>query len=111
MQKTTDTLEDLENRLDGWITSIENKITDVNSQPDLASKSSSEILSKLNNTQAAIAKQVANFESSVKDMNLGMKDEANNQMEKIQSVFSEVISELLFLLLFNLIKKFYIYFS
>ena len=88
MQKTADTLEDLENRLDGWLTSIENKITEVNGHSE--SKSSSEILAKLNETQALIASQVANFESSVREMSHRMKDDANLHRDKIQHVFSEV---------------------
>lgn len=90
MQKTADTLEDLENRLDGWLTSIENKLTEVNGHSE--SKSSSEILAKLNETQAMIAKQVANFDSSVKDMSHRMRDDANLHKDKIQTVFSEVIN-------------------
>lgn len=91
MQKTADTLEDLERRLNNWMSLIESKISQVNNDSsESGSDRNSQILSKLDESQTTMAKHFDKLETNMKDMNHKIKNEANQLKEKIQTVASEV---------------------
>ncbi|XP_015604031.1 uncharacterized protein LOC107271934 [Cephus cinctus] len=95
MQKTTDALEDLESRLEGWLTNIENKVAEVNNRPEVTpstapEKVSLDVMRKLNDTEARLAGQIATLEIGIETMGTRTKDEAALQADKIQTVFTQV---------------------
>lgn len=84
MQKTADTLEDLERRLNNWMSLIESKISQVNNDSsESGSDRNSQILSKLDESQTTMAKHFDKLETNMKDMNHKIKNEANQLKEKI----------------------------
>ncbi|XP_043504967.1 centromere-associated protein E [Polistes fuscatus] len=89
MQKTADALEDLEVRLEGWLTDLETKITKAqeDSNPSLNNKEiNPEILSKLNNTESLIMGHITDLEYTIKSTSLELQDTMTNQSEKVQSM-------------------------
>ncbi|XP_051174460.1 coiled-coil domain-containing protein 146 [Leptopilina boulardi] len=91
MQKTADTLEDLEKRLNNWMISIENKISDINDHSlESTSDTNSQIISKLNESQTMMSKEFDKFGANMNDMHHKMKNEANQLKETIQNIASEV---------------------
>lgn len=90
MQKTADTLEDLEKRLNSWMASIENKITEVNDSSESRSDAKTQIMAKLNESQTIMAKQFDKIDTNMKDMHHKIKNEANQLKEKLQNVATEM---------------------
>ncbi|KAL0109243.1 hypothetical protein PUN28_014375 [Cardiocondyla obscurior] len=92
MQKTVDNLESLENRLEGWLTNIENKVTDINNRAEVAPTVDNlpNILNKLNSVESNLMEEVAKFKENLHS-NVGkMNRESSTLMEKTHTIFSEV---------------------
>ncbi|XP_029052429.1 centromere-associated protein E isoform X2 [Osmia bicornis bicornis] len=93
MQKTVDTLEDLENRLEGWFTDIENKINGANSPADtvlLPPENMSQIVSKLNDTEALLMEKMSKTESLLKSEGIKLKEVTNIQTGTIKALLTEI---------------------
>ncbi|XP_034183451.1 uncharacterized protein LOC117605823 isoform X2 [Osmia lignaria lignaria] len=93
MQKTVDTLEDLENRLEGWFTDIENKINGANSPADtvlLPPENMSQIVSKLNDTEALLMEKMSKTESLLKSEGIKLKEVTNIQSGTIKALLTEI---------------------
>lgn len=93
MQKTVDTLEDLESRLEGWITDIENKISEGNSKSDTMLppvENVSIVFSKLNDTESLLMKKMSHVESALKSEAVKLKETATVQAGTTQILLTEV---------------------
>ncbi|XP_076228588.1 uncharacterized protein LOC116426366 isoform X1 [Nomia melanderi] len=93
MQKTVDTLEDLESRLEGWLTDIENKVSEVNARPDVTPSpidNVSVIVSKLNNTESLLMEGISKTESMLKSETMKLKEISNDQTGTIQALLTEI---------------------
>lgn len=95
MQKAADSLEDLENRLEGWLTDIENKMTEVNSRAESTPTQSggfTDILGKLNSTENNLMEEIARLKSDLHNNAARTKEkESNTLMNKTHVIHSEVI--------------------
>lgn len=93
MQKTVDSLEDLENRLEGWLTDIENKVSEINSRSDTTLPSFdnlSRIISKLNDTELILINRISKTESLLKSEAIKLKETMNVQSGTTQALLTEV---------------------
>ncbi|XP_043277573.1 kinesin-related protein 9 [Venturia canescens] len=97
IQKTTDTLENLENRLDGWLSGIKAQLSEVHSRPvpmmqppSQNDKTSDMIIAKLNKTETSISGQVARLEFDLDSISVKLKDDSASQRDKIQVVSDEI---------------------
>ncbi|XP_023288663.1 centromere-associated protein E [Orussus abietinus] len=96
MQKTADALEDLEGRLEGWFTDIENKVSEVNTRspttpsPEPTSESPPDLVAKLNDTEARIGEHIARLESGLHVVSDRLKDAADVQDSKFADVAADV---------------------
>ncbi|KYN44934.1 hypothetical protein ALC56_00586 [Trachymyrmex septentrionalis] len=92
MQKTVDSLEDLENRLEGWLTNIESKVGEINSRAEVTSTpdSLSDVLNKLNGIESNLMGEVARFKEGLHNNIAKMNRESVTLMEKTHTIFSEV---------------------
>ncbi|XP_076381616.1 uncharacterized protein LOC117228729 isoform X2 [Megalopta genalis] len=93
MQKTVDTLEDLESRLEGWLTDIENKVSEVNTRPVITPPSIdnvSLVFSKLNNTESLLMERISKAESILKSEAMKLKDISNVQTGTTQALLTEI---------------------
>ncbi|KAI4501614.1 hypothetical protein M0802_003491 [Mischocyttarus mexicanus] len=87
MQKTADALEDLEVRLEGWLTDLETKMTKTLEDSNASlnnNKINPEILSKLNNTESLIMGHITNLEYTIKSTSMELHDTMANQSEKVE---------------------------
>lgn len=94
MQKTVDSLEDLENRLEGWLTNIESKIEEINNRAEATSAPDSnlpDVLNKLNGIESNLMGEVARFKEGLHNNVEKMNRESVTLMEKTHTIFSEVI--------------------
>lgn len=93
MQKTVDSLEDLESRLEGWLTNIESKVAEINNRAEVTSApdSLSEILNKLSSIESNLIGEVARFKEGLHNNVVKMNRESVTLMEKTHTIFSEVI--------------------
>lgn len=94
MQKTVDGLEDLENRLESWLTDIENKVTEANNRAEGASPTQGgfvDILGKLNKTENTLVEEIAALKEGLHDHITKKVRDLSGLMEKAQMVLSEVI--------------------
>ncbi|XP_015431380.1 PREDICTED: centromere-associated protein E [Dufourea novaeangliae] len=93
MQKTVDTLEDLESRLEGWLTHIEIKVSEVNARPDVTPPpvdNVSLVFSKLNNTESLLMERISKAESILKSEATKLKDISNVQTGTTQALLTEI---------------------
>ncbi|XP_078039836.1 uncharacterized protein LOC144471556 [Augochlora pura] len=93
MQKTVDTLEDLESRLEGWLTDIENKVSEVNTRPIVTPPSIdnvSLVVSKLNNTESLLMERISKAESILKSEAMKLKDISDVQTGTTQALLTEI---------------------
>lgn len=93
MQKTVDSLEDLENRLESWLTDIENKVSEINSRSDTTLPSfdnPSRIISKLNDTELVLIDRISKTESLLKSEAIKLKETTNVQSGTTQALLTEV---------------------
>lgn len=93
MQKTVDSLEDLENRLEGWLTDIENKVSEINSRSDTTLPSfdnPSHIISKLNDTELILIDRISKTESLLKSEAIKLKETTNVQSGTTQALLTEI---------------------
>lgn len=107
MQKTVDTLEDLESRLEGWLTDIENKVSEVNNRPDVPSphaENVSLIFSKLNDTELLLMDKISKAESALKTEAIKLKETATVQSGTIQALLAEVSNLYIHRMLRNMLK-------
>lgn len=94
MQKTVDSLEDLESRLEGWLTNIERKIVEINNRAEVTSApngSLPDVLSKLSGMESNLMEEVARFKEGLHNNVAKVNRESAMLMEKTHTVFSEVI--------------------
>lgn len=95
MQKTVDSLEDLESRLEGWLTDIENKVSEVNNRPDTTLPpldNHAHIISKLNNTELLLMERISKTESLLKSEAIKLKEATDVQSGTTQALLTEVNS-------------------
>jgi len=87
-----DSLEDLENRLEGWLTNIENKVAEINNRAEItcASDNLSDVLNKLNSIENKLMEEVAKFKENLHNNVAKMNRESATLMEKTHTIFSEV---------------------
>lgn len=93
MQKTVDTLEDLESRLEGWLTDIENKVSEVNTRSDIAIPpvdNISLVFSKLNDTESLLMERISKAESVLKSETVELKETTSVQSRTTQALLGEV---------------------
>lgn len=93
MQKTADGLEDLGNRLEGWLTDIENKVSGGNGRPDTMLPpfdNFNRIASRLNDTESKLMEKISRTESLVKSEANNLKDVTNAQTGTTQALLTEV---------------------
>ncbi|XP_043513208.1 paramyosin isoform X4 [Frieseomelitta varia] len=93
MQKTLDSLEDLESRLEGWLTDIENKVSEVNNRPDTTLpplNNHGHIISKLNDTELVLMERISKTESFLKSEAIKLKEVTNVQSGTIQALLTEI---------------------
>ncbi|XP_011338103.1 paramyosin isoform X3 [Ooceraea biroi] len=94
MQKTADSLEDLENRLEGWLTDIENKVAEVNSRPEATPAQDNgltDLLGKLNSTETNLMGEIARLKDDMHNNAARMKEkESGSLMDKTHVIHSEV---------------------
>lgn len=95
MQKTMDSLEDLESRLEGWFTDIENKVAEINSRSEhqtiTSNNNFTNILNKLNNIENNSIEEIARLKEDLHNNGEKMNRELITLMEKAHTIFSEVI--------------------
>lgn len=94
MQKTVDSLEDLESRLEGWLTNIESKVTEINSRAEATSAPDSnlpDVLNKLSGIESNLMDEVARFKEGLHNNVAKMNRESATLLEKTHTIFSEVI--------------------
>ena len=91
MQKTMDSLEDLESRLESWLTDIENKVAEINSRSEATSNNNfTDILSKLNTIENNSMEGIARLKEAVHSNVAKMDRESMTLMEKTHTIFLEV---------------------
>lgn len=93
MQKTVDTIEDFESRLEGWVTDIENKISEVNTRPDTtlpAVDTHSFVVSKLNDTELALMNRISVAESVLTSEATKLKEATLVQTGASQALMTKV---------------------
>lgn len=94
MQKTVNLIEDLETRLEARLTEIKSAIAETHRTVEGAttteSRSASDIISRLQNTESNLLGKVTQIESSLNTMAIRNTEEAARQAERLQSVFNEV---------------------
>ncbi|KOC63964.1 hypothetical protein WH47_01279 [Habropoda laboriosa] len=93
MQKTVDTLEDLENRLEGWFTDIENKVSEVNTRADVTLPpvdSISPVVSKLSDVESTLIERISKTESLLKSEAIKLKEVSNIQSGTTQALLTEI---------------------
>ncbi|XP_060819929.1 centromere-associated protein E isoform X2 [Bombus pascuorum] len=93
MQKTVDSLEDLESRLEGWLTDIENKVSEVNNRPDTTLPpldNHTHIISKLNNTELLLMERISKTESLLKSETIKLKEATDVQSGTTQALLTEI---------------------
>ncbi|XP_076661505.1 uncharacterized protein LOC143365317 isoform X2 [Halictus rubicundus] len=93
MQKTVDTLEDLESRLEGWLTDIETKVSEVNARPVATPPpvdNVSLVFSKLNNTESVLMERISKAELILKSEAMKLKDISNVQTGTTQALLTEI---------------------
>lgn len=94
MQKTMDSLEDLESRLEGWLTDIENKVAEINSRPEITPTSNdnfTDILNKLNKIENNSIEGIAKLKEDLHNNVAIMDRESTILMEKAHTIFLQVI--------------------
>lgn len=93
MQKTVDSLEDLENRLEGWLTNIETKVAEINDRAEATSANGTlpDVLNKLSGMEGNLMEEVARFKEGLHNNVAKMNRESAMLVEKTHSIFSEVI--------------------
>lgn len=92
MQKTADSLEDLESRLEAWLTEIENKVAEVSNRPEPAPNNNLvDILDKLNSTESNLIGEMARLKEGLHDNTVKRDKDSNVLIEKTRKIFSEVI--------------------
>ncbi|KAL6260000.1 hypothetical protein P5V15_009907 [Pogonomyrmex californicus] len=92
MQKTVDSLEDLETRLESWFTNIENKVTEINNYKVTPAPDSNlpDVLNKLNEIENNLIVEVAKFKENLDNNIVKVDRESVALMEKTHSIFSEI---------------------
>ncbi|XP_076753037.1 uncharacterized protein LOC143424686 isoform X2 [Xylocopa sonorina] len=92
MQKTADSLEDLENRLDGWFADVENKLSASNSQADILPRFDhlAHMISKLNDTELMLMEKISKTESLLKSETSKLKEITYVQSGTAQSLLGEI---------------------
>ncbi|XP_050594423.1 centromere-associated protein E isoform X1 [Bombus affinis] len=93
MQKTVDSLEDLESRLEGWLTDIENKVSEVNNRPDTTLPpldNHAHIISKLNNTELLLMERISKTELLLKSEAIKLKEATDVQSGTTQALLTEI---------------------
>lgn len=92
MQKTADSLEDLEGRLEGWLMDIENKIAEVNSRSAATNDSGfTNILDKLNSTENNLLDEITKLKEGLHDNTAKRERDSSMLMDRARNIFSEVI--------------------
>lgn len=94
MQKTMDSLEDLESRLEGWFTDIENKVAEINNRPETTSTLNdnfTDILNKLNKIENNSIEGIAKLKEDLHNKVSKMDGESILLMGKAHTIFLEVI--------------------
>lgn len=94
MQKTADSLEDLESRLEAWLTEIENKVAEVSNRPEATPTPDNnfiDIFGKLNSTESNLIEEMARLKTSLHDNTAKREKDSSALMEKTRKTFSEVI--------------------
>lgn len=95
MQKTADGLENLENRLEGWLTDIENKVAEVNGHVEstpMRDNSLFDVLGKINSTENNLIEEIARLKDDLHNNATKMKEtESSTLMDKTHVIHSEVI--------------------
>ncbi|TGZ53630.1 centromere-associated protein E isoform X1 [Temnothorax curvispinosus] len=93
MQKTVDSLEDLEGRLEGWLTNIENKVAEVGNRAEVTSAPDGnlpDVLNKLSGIESKLMEEVARFKEGLHNNVAKMNKESATLMEKTHTISSEV---------------------
>ncbi|XP_076247524.1 uncharacterized protein LOC143187298 [Calliopsis andreniformis] len=93
IQKTADSLEDLENRLEGWLTDIEGKISEGSARSDTrlpAIENISAILSKLNSTESLLTDRISKVESALTSETTKLKESASLHTGRSQALLAEI---------------------
>ncbi|XP_011875150.1 PREDICTED: centromere-associated protein E isoform X1 [Vollenhovia emeryi] len=93
MQKTVDSLEDLENRLEGWLTNIDSKIAELNNRAEVTSAPNGnlpDVLTKLSGMESNLMEEVARFREGLHNNAAKMNKESATLMEKTHTIFSEM---------------------
>lgn len=93
MQKTVDSLEDLENRLETWLTNIENKIGEINNRTEATSVPDSslpDILNKLSGIENNLMGEVTRYKEGLHNNVAKLNRESVMLTEKTHTIFSEV---------------------
>ncbi|XP_012223947.1 putative leucine-rich repeat-containing protein DDB_G0290503 isoform X2 [Linepithema humile] len=88
MQKTTDLLEDLESRLETWLRTIADKIS--NQQENAPGLNNNDILDKLNNTESNLIDEIARLKTHLHSNTAKVDKESSALTEKAHRIFSEV---------------------
>lgn len=92
MQKTIDSLEDLEGRLENWLTDIENKVAEINSHPEATSNNNfTIILNKLDKIENNSMEGIVRLKEALHSNVAKMDRESMTLMEKAHTTFLEVI--------------------
>lgn len=94
MQKTADSLEDLESRLEAWLTEIENKVAEVSNRSEATptpNDNLADILGKLNSTESNLIEEMTKLKEGLHDNTAKREKDSNALMEKTRKTFSEVI--------------------
>lgn len=89
-----DSLEDLESRLEGWLTDIENKVAEINSRPETTSTLNdnfTNILDKLNKIENNSMEGIAKLKEDLHNNVAKMDRESTILMEKAHTIFLEVL--------------------
>ncbi|XP_066589484.1 putative leucine-rich repeat-containing protein DDB_G0290503 isoform X2 [Prorops nasuta] len=91
MQKTVDTLEDLENRLEGWLSDVEIKVNNIaKNQENASNDNTSELLNKLHDNDLVVQKQISKVEDDLKNTSEILKSATASQSDKMQKLASDV---------------------
>uniref|UniRef100_A0A0C9RKG0 DDB_G0290503_3 protein n=1 Tax=Fopius arisanus TaxID=64838 RepID=A0A0C9RKG0_9HYME len=102
MQKTADGVELLESRLSGWFTDVGSKLVETNNRrtdtevPRIHDNRPSEIMAKLNNTEAAIGGELVKLEFALETINNKLGDGperlliVSEEVEKIGRRISDI---------------------
>lgn len=94
MQKTVDSLEDLEGRLEGWFTNIEKKVVEISNRAEATSApdgSLPDVLNKLSGMESNLMEEVARFKEGLHNNVAKINRESAMLAEKTHTIFSEVI--------------------